>query len=101
MATEPGLSMADVLRDALASLSQQPGTAICMKIIGAALILFVVDGLRSWYRLSHVPGPFWAALSKTWMVRQSLKGQQPYAIQKANEKYGERLTMRATQMSKL
>lgn len=52
----------------------------------AALLLW--DTLRSWSRLSHVPGPFWAALSKYWMVSQSLKGQQPYAIQEANEKYG-------------
>ncbi len=52
----------------------------------AALLLW--ETLRAWSRLSHVPGPFWAGFSKYWMVSQSLKGQQPYAIQKANEKYG-------------
>ncbi|RSL52120.1 hypothetical protein CEP53_008193 [Fusarium sp. AF-6] len=64
-----------------------PGTVILTAVIGLA-VLFLVDSLRSWYRLSHVPGPFWAGFSKAWMVRQSLKGTQPYAIQAANEKYG-------------
>ena len=54
-----------------------------------AIAVFLADRLRSWYRLSHVPGPFWAAFSKHWLVRHSLEGRQPYAIQEANEKYGE------------
>jgi len=56
--------------------------------LGLATAVLLVDALRSWYRLSHVPGPFWAAFSKYWMVKHSLRGEQPYAIQKANEKYG-------------
>ena len=77
-----------LLREAIAELSRLSGTAITAGIVGFAALLFVVDTLRSWYRLSHVPGPFWAGFSKYWMVRQSLKGQQPYAVQQANEKYG-------------
>jgi hypothetical protein len=44
--------------------------------------------LVQWYRLSHVPGPFWAAFSKYWMVKESLKGRQPTAIKEANDRYG-------------
>lgn len=76
-----------LLRDAVEKLSNHSGTAILTAAIGL-VILFIADSLRVWYRLSHVPGPFWAAFSKAWMVRQSFKGRQPYAIQEANEKYG-------------
>jgi hypothetical protein len=54
--------------------------------IGCGAIL--VQTLVQWYRLSHVPGPFWAAFSKAWMVRESLKGRQPQSIKAANDKYG-------------
>jgi hypothetical protein len=85
MSAGQGLSPG-LLREAFVALS--PVTVILTAVIGLA-VLFLADSLRSWYRLSHVPGPFWAGFSKAWMVRQSLKGTQPYAIQAANEKYGE------------
>lgn len=58
-------------------------------VAGALVALFVSRTLRAWYRLSHVPGPLWCGFSKYWMVRQSLKGRQPYAIQEVIEEYGE------------
>lgn len=76
-----------LLRDALQSVVDHPQTVVLTAAIGL-VILFVADTLRVWYRLSHVPGPFLAGFSKVWMVKESFKGQQPYAIQKANEKYG-------------
>lgn len=76
-----------LLRDALQSVVDHPQTVVLTAAIGF-VILFVADTLRVWYRLSHVPGPFLAGFSKVWMVKESFKGQQPYAIQKANEEYG-------------
>lgn len=87
MGAEP--LFAALLRDARVELGRLSGAAIVTGIVGFATLLYLVGWARTWYRLSHVPGPFWAAFSKYWMVRQSLKGQQPYAIQRANEKYGE------------
>lgn len=58
-------------------------TALCF-----AAALYLVDTVHTWHRLSHVPGPFWPSISKCWMVQQSLKGRQPYAIQALNAKYG-------------
>ncbi|KAJ4249734.1 hypothetical protein NW762_012075 [Fusarium torreyae] len=87
MSDEQGRVATGLLRDALQDLSNHFGTVSLTVAIGL-LILFVADSFRVWYRLSHVPGPFWAAFSKAWMVRQSFKGRQPYAIQEANEKYG-------------
>ncbi|KAJ3528911.1 hypothetical protein NM208_g9996 [Fusarium decemcellulare] len=86
MGTEQGVSTA-LLRDALTSLSNHCETVVLTIIVGST-VLFVADTLRTWFRLSHVPGPFSAGFSKAWMVRQSFKGQQPYAIQELNEKYG-------------
>ncbi|KAE9372687.1 cytochrome P450 [Stipitochalara longipes BDJ] len=42
----------------------------------------------TWHRLSHIPGPFWAAFSKFWMVNQSLKGQMHSSLKEATDKYG-------------
>ncbi|KAF4954313.1 hypothetical protein FGADI_5336 [Fusarium gaditjirri] len=78
---------AGFLRDVLQSITDHPQAVIATVVLGL-VVLFVADTLRAWYRLSHVPGPFWAGFSKAWMVRQSFKGIQPYAIQQANEKYG-------------
>ncbi|KAH8175174.1 cytochrome p450 domain-containing protein [Sarocladium implicatum] len=77
-----------LVRDALAVLRSLPGITIAAGVVGTATALLIADSVRTWHRLSHVPGPFWAAISKYWMVRQSLKGQQPYAIQQLNERYG-------------
>ena len=93
MSAEQSLSTS-LLRDALARLGQLSRTGLAAGVVGFAAALFLADTLRSWYRLSHVPGPFWAAFSKYWLVRQSLKGQQPYAFQEANEKYGQSYPLR-------
>ncbi|KAK3685320.1 cytochrome P450 [Podospora appendiculata] len=63
-----------------------PGTVIALA--GALVLAYLTHVFVVWYRLSHVPGPFLAALSKYWMVKQSLKGRQPTAIKEANDKYG-------------
>ncbi|RKL19312.1 hypothetical protein BFJ68_g3586 [Fusarium oxysporum] len=85
--TLEGDPSAGFLRDVLQSVTDHPRAVIATTVLGL-VVLFVADTLRTWYRLSHVPGPFWAGFSKAWMVRQSFKGIQPYAIQQANEKYG-------------
>jgi hypothetical protein len=77
-----------LLRDGASAWRSLSSLALITGIASTATVLFVADTVRTWYRLSHVPGPFWASISKFWMVRQSLKGQQPYAIQELNEKYG-------------
>jgi hypothetical protein len=87
-----GDTSAGFLRDVLQGVADHPRTVIATAALGL-VVLFVADTLRTWYRLSHVPGPFWAGFSKAWMVRQSFKGTQPYAIQQANEKYGMRLNV--------
>jgi hypothetical protein len=58
--------------------------------LAVALVVYqIFQTVLQWRRLSHVPGPFWAAFSKYWMVRESLKGRQPQAIKQMNDEYGE------------
>jgi hypothetical protein len=63
------------------------GTAV-LAVVAVLLLAQSARVLLQWYRLSHVPGPFWAAFSKWWMVKQSLKGRQPMAIKDVTDKYG-------------
>ncbi|KAK1635288.1 cytochrome P450 [Colletotrichum phormii] len=43
---------------------------------------------RSWNRLRHIPGPPGAALSKWWMLRNTLGGQMHLALKRACDDYG-------------
>jgi hypothetical protein len=60
----------------------------------ASFAVVLLSGLLAhqfytWYRLSHIPGPFWAQFSKYWMVSQSLKGQMHSSFKEATDKYGQ------------
>jgi hypothetical protein len=58
-------------------------------IAGAFVAIYLIRAVSVWYRLSHIPGPLGASLSKYWMVKEALKGRQPVAFQQATNKYGE------------
>lgn len=64
------------------------GPTIVTLLATLATALFCLDSFRTWYRLSHVPGPFWVGITRLWLLRHSLKGRQPHAIQRLNEQYG-------------
>lgn len=73
------------IQEAVAAVSS-PTFVTLLATLAAAL--FCLDSFRRWYRLSHVPGPLWAGISKLWLIRHSLSGRQPHAIQQLNEQYG-------------
>ena len=56
--------------------------------LGAAFFAYLVSAFLQWRRLAHVPGPFFASLTKGWMVKESLKGCQPISFKEVNDKYG-------------
>ncbi|CEI70900.1 hypothetical protein FVEN_g9720 [Fusarium venenatum] len=86
MSNESG-SSTGLLRDIVQLVADEPKTAIGTVVVGF-LIIFIVNTFRAWYRLSHVPGPFFASFSRLWLLRASMRAQQPMEIQAANEKYG-------------
>ncbi|KAF2826799.1 cytochrome P450 [Ophiobolus disseminans] len=61
---------------------------LALGVASAALLAYLVRLVLQWRRLSHVPGPFWAGLTKGWLARESLKARQPISFKKVNEKYG-------------
>jgi hypothetical protein len=61
---------------------------LAIGVVSAALCAYLVRLVLQWRRLSHVPGPFFASISKAWMVRESLRGRQPISFKEVNDKYG-------------
>lgn len=61
---------------------------IAAAVAGHLFGIYLMFVLRRWYRLSHVPGPFWAGFSRYWGLRELMKGRQPSAYKAANDKYG-------------
>jgi len=57
-------------------------------ILGTLGVVYLAHRFYIWYRLSHVPGPFWASISKFWMVREALKGRQPFSFHEVSKRYG-------------
>jgi hypothetical protein len=66
-----------------------PKSTVVATILSAAVVAYLVHTFLQWRRLSHIPGPFWPAISKFWMVRESLKGRQPTWIKELTDRYGE------------
>lgn len=61
---------------------------LAIGVVSAILCAYLARLVLQWRRLSHVPGPFFASISKLWMVRESLKGRQPISFKEVNDKYG-------------
>jgi hypothetical protein len=67
-------------------LVAQPSTILLG--FAALVVLFVVSRVRSYSRLAHIPGPFWAAWSDLWLIWAQFSGQGNYILANANIKYG-------------
>lgn len=61
---------------------------VIASLLSLVLVGFLTYGFFVWYRLSHIPGPFWPSTSKYWLVQQSLKGQMHSALKDVTDKYG-------------
>jgi hypothetical protein len=57
----------------------------------ALLTIYLAYTWYEWRKLSHVPGPTWASLTKLWMVRQSLRRRQPFAFKETHATYGTKI----------
>ncbi|KAL1801682.1 hypothetical protein ACET3X_002024 [Alternaria dauci] len=52
------------------------------------LLTYLARVALQWYRLSHIPGPFFASISSLWMVKQSLSGHLAQSLKELTDKYG-------------
>ncbi len=82
---EPGARVVGTL-DALA---KQPKIAVAAAALTTLLVLYLVNTAFTWYRLSHLPGPFWAGVSKFWMIREALKQREPATMKALIYQHGE------------
>lgn len=73
----------------LVDMEEHPRATVAIGVLGVLGLAYLTNIVLQWYRLSHIPGPWWAAFSKAWMVKESLKGRQPTAIKEVTDKYGE------------
>lgn len=62
--------------------------SIVLPCLLALVVVFILQQFRSWYRLRHIPGPFWASVSSFWMVRKALTGKLHEHLRDISEKYG-------------
>jgi hypothetical protein len=77
------------LHSASAAMDSNDYATLALGVIGTATALLVAHTVWQWRRLSHIPGPFFASLSKWCMVKESLKGRQPNWFKDLNDQYGE------------
>ncbi|KAK9425291.1 putative Cytochrome P450 [Seiridium unicorne] len=72
---------------AAAAQDAAPGTLVLPCLVVALFALFVYE-FRSWYRLRHIPGPFFASVSSAWMVKKALSGRFHEHLKSVSEQYG-------------
>ncbi|KAI0600094.1 cytochrome P450 [Biscogniauxia sp. FL1348] len=58
-------------------------------LFGALLLALVCDRVWTWYRLRHIPGPFWASLSKYWQIKTQIRGHWYLDLKEVGDQYGE------------
>jgi cytochrome P450 len=62
------------------------------------LLTYLARVALQWYRLSHIPGPFWASISSFWIIKQSLKGRLPLATKELTDRYGPLVRVSPTEL---
>lgn len=59
-----------------------------LTVCSGLVLLYLTYAFWTWRRLSHIPGPLWAAVSKFWIIREGFLGRQPTALRDVTNKYG-------------
>lgn len=68
-----------------------PETSLTLLLATLLFLYWSTINFLSWRRLRHIPGPRWAALSKWWMLRNTLGGHMHLATKEACKQYGKGL----------
>jgi cytochrome P450 len=70
----------------LVSMTSSSALLTCALIL--LVVVFTVDRIRTFRRLSHIPGPTLGAFSKVWMIRACTAGRNHLLVAEVNAKYG-------------
>jgi len=65
------------------------GSLTGIRLLAAVGAMFLAQTLWQWYRLAHIPGPFWAGFTRFWLLNQARHNRIPISTKLASEKYGE------------
>lgn len=62
---------------------------ISVSTVGLLLLVYALTKyFISWYRLRHIPGPFWAGVTKFWQLKHTWNGTLYLESAEACFKYG-------------
>ncbi|KAJ9142909.1 Benzoate 4-monooxygenase cytochrome P450 [Pleurostoma richardsiae] len=77
------------LRASEIHISDYLSRSTSLVVVVAAVVIYAV-GQRawSWYRLRHIKGPFWAALSDFWLIRLTWRGEVYQRLGDVCRQYG-------------
>lgn len=65
-----------------------PTALIAIDCIFIVLSIVATSFASSFLRLRHVPGPWWAAYSRSWLMRVLLSGDAAAKFEEVNRKHG-------------
>ena len=66
-----------------------PSTGLILYVLGLLLLAHVIQRVRGWYRLRHVPGPPLAGWTSLWLTKGFINGAFFQNVPALAEKYGE------------
>jgi hypothetical protein len=52
------------------------------------IIYTVVQRIHGWYRLRHIKGPWWAALTDFWLIKSTWSGRMYLELARVCDQYG-------------
>ncbi|KAI1143097.1 cytochrome P450 [Hypoxylon sp. FL0543] len=58
-------------------------------VITCLLGTCIGNAIWTWYRLRHIPGPFWVSYSKVWQVATQIRGNWYLELRKLGDEYGD------------
>lgn len=73
---------------ALSALPFPDSGALVPSLGGLLILYYVASTFLVWYRLRKFRGPFWASVSRLWMVRTVMSDRADVQYEKIQERYG-------------
>ncbi|GAW11944.1 hypothetical protein ANO14919_012970 [Xylariales sp. No.14919] len=66
-------------------------TRAVLGLAGASVFWYIISSIVAWYKLRHIPGPFFASFSHIWCFWTGYSGRSNVIISRAQTKYGKLL----------
>lgn len=61
---------------------------VMLAILFFGIAYLILQRIRAWYRLRHIKGPFWAAFSDFWIIRNTGGGRMYLELAEVCDQYG-------------